>query len=497
VGPNLEWISESLWEFIPELILAVSILLLLGSGLIKNTSRLVAAIALVVLTSSFVTAVSLLGSHFEYRVFHGMARNVDWTQLFKLLFIIGGILTVLMSLNGGRTRYRSEYFALIIAIVLGACLLSVSTNFIMAFISLEVISISSYVLAGFSFDKKGAEGSLKYFLFGSVASAVMLYGFSILYGLTGIMDFQSEEMINSLAVHHTPMFMIGAVMVFAGFLFKIVAVPMHPWSPDVYESASMPVIALFSVVPKLAGIAIFYKFVWMLSASNNVGANNFQDAGPNALQWQVIVGVIAFLTITVGNFSALLQKNAKRMMAYSSIAQAGFLLIGVYATEVTSLLFYSAVYLIMNYVVFLCLQYFERCGIDSIERFSGIGKITLLPSIILLVGLVSLVGLPPTGGFIAKLFIFSSLWKSYEAWGKIFSVVLLVFGLLNTVVSLFFYLKIPYYAFLKTGEPIQKQNILTFENLLALLLVLVLLALFFQPGLLMGWINRTIFAISY
>jgi NADH-quinone oxidoreductase subunit N len=143
----------------------------------------------------------------------------------------------------------------------------------------------------------------------------------------------------------------------------------------------------------------------------------------------------------------------------------------------------------MNYAVFLCLQYFERCGIDSIEKFGGIGKNLLLPSIVLLVGLVALTGLPPTAGFTAKLFIFTSLWKSHEALGKDFSIVLLIFGLLNTVVSLFFYLKIPYYAFLKTGEPIQKQNILTFENLLALFLVLVLLGLFFQPGLLMGRIN--------
>ena len=126
----------------------------------------------------------------------------------------------------------------------------------------------------------------------------------------------------------------------------------------------------------------------------------------------------------------------------------------------------------MNYVVFLGLQTFERCGIDSIGGFSGIGKYSLLPSILLLIGLIALTGLPPTAGFTAKLFIFTSLWRSYEVWGKAFLIILLVFGLLNTVVSLFFYLKIPYYAFLKTGEPIQKQNILTFENLLGLFLVL-------------------------
>jgi NADH-quinone oxidoreductase subunit N len=367
---------------------------------------------------------------------------------------------------------------LIIAIVLGANLLVMSTNFIITFISLEVISISSYVLAGFAFNKKSAEGSLKYFLFGSVASAIMLYGFSILYGISGAMDLFGEDLVNKLSAHQTPIMTIGVFMVLAGFLFKIVAVPMHPWSPDVYESAPIPVIALFSVVPKLAGLIVLIRFSASLTAIQ-----------VSTLDWGLVIGIIALFTITVGNFSALAQKNAKRLMAYSSIAQAGFLMIGAYTRDIPFVIFYSTVYLIMNYTVFLCLQYFERCGIDSIEKFSGIGKSLLLPSIILLVGLIALTGLPPTGGFTAKLLIFTSLWKSYEAFGKGFSILLLIFGLLNTVISLFFYLKIPYYAFLKTGEPIKKQNILTFENLLALFLVLILLGLFFQPGLLMGRIN--------
>jgi NADH-quinone oxidoreductase subunit N len=475
VGPHLDWINKSLSEFGTEVILCCGILFLLVTGLIKKYKHTSGIIALIILIGSLISVVVAFGSTPLIRIFHGMAQNNDVILCFKLLFIVGGILTVLMSLRDKHAPFRSEYYLLITAIVLGANLLAMSTNFIMTFISLEVISISSYVLAGFAFNKKSAEGSLKYFLFGSVASAIMLYGFSILYGVTGTVDLFGDDLVASLTQHHTPIVIIGAFMVLAGFLFKIVAVPMHPWSPDVYESAPIPVIALFSVVPKLAGLIVFIRFSGALTSIES-----------DLLDWRQVIGIIALLTITVGNFSALIQKNAKRMMAYSSIAQAGFLLIGAYANDVPFVIFYSAVYLIMNYVVFLCLQYFERCGIDSIERFSGIGKSMLFPSIILIVGLIALTGLPPTGGFTAKLFIFTSLWKSYEVWGKNFSIVLLFFGLLNTVISLFFYLKIPYYAFLKTGEPIQKQNILTFENLLALFLVLILLALFFQPGLLMG-----------
>jgi NADH-quinone oxidoreductase subunit N len=477
VGPHLDWISRSLFEFVTELILIAGILLVLIAGLVGRFRSAVGILTLVILIASLLSV-------FEFdfgtllRMFHGMSQNTGVILYFKALFVVSGVLTVLMSLRNTATPFRSEYYILIIAIVLGANLLVMSTNFIITFISLEVISISSYVLAGFAFNKKSAEGSLKYFLFGSVASAIMLYGFSILYGISGAMDLFGEDLVNKLSAHQTPIMTIGVFMVLAGFLFKIVAVPMHPWSPDVYESAPIPVIALFSVVPKLAGLIVLIRF-----------STSLTDIQVTTLDWRLVIGIIALITITVGNFSALAQKNAKRLMAYSSIAQAGFLMIGAYTRDIPFVIFYSTVYLIMNYTVFLCLQYFERCGIDSIEKFSGIGKSLLLPSIILLVGLIALTGLPPTGGFTAKLLIFTSLWKSYEAWGKGFSILLLIFGLLNTVVSLFFYLKIPYYAFLKAGEPIQKQNILTFENLLALFLVLILLGLFFQPGLLMGRIN--------
>ncbi len=482
MGPHLDWINGSLAEFVTELILAGGILLLLLIGLIKKFSSTTGITALIILFTSLISVIPAFGEGHLLRTFHGMAQTSDVILCFKVLFIVGGILTVLMSLTKSVAQFRSEYYTLIIAIILGANLLAMSANFIMAFISLELISISSYILAGFAFNKKGAEGSLKYFLFGSVASAIMLYGFSILYGLTGTLDLFGEDLITKVASHQSSTMLIAIFMVLAGFLFKIVAVPMHPWSPDVYESAPIPVIALFSVVPKLAGLVIFIRFITPLAAMET-----------SLMDWRLVIGVIAILTITVGNFSALVQKNAKRMMAYSSIAQAGFLLIGAYAGDIPFVIFYSTVYLIMNFAVFMSLQHFERCGIDSIAGFGGIGKYKSLPSIVLLIGLIALTGLPPTAGFTAKLLIFTSLWKSYEVWDREFSVVLLVFGLLNTVVSLFFSLKIPYYPCLTSGDPIQKQNIPTCENLLALFLVLVLLVLFFQPGLLMGWINRFIF----
>jgi NADH-quinone oxidoreductase subunit N len=376
-----------------------------------------------------------------------------------------------------------------------------SVNLLMVFISLELISIGSYVLTGFLFDKKGTEGSLKYFLFGSSASAIMLYGFSVLYGFTGTLDFSSKEFFEGLLNNSTPLFFIAGMMALAGFLYKIAAAPLHPWAPDVYESAPMPVVAFFSVVPKLAGIGVLTKFILAL--------NLF---GRSPYDWQIVISIVAILTLTVGNFSALLQKNPKRLMAYSSIAQSGFLLVGIAAflpQGIHFMLFYASVYLLMNFLVFLYLHYFEMRGVTTIASYQNSGPAFLWPSLFLLVGLIALTGLPPTAGFTAKLFIFTSLWESYHLSGKQILLWLLVFGLLNTVVSLFYYLRIPYYAFIKGGESGPKANNLGesaqrvfsrhtgfwIGNLLGFILVIAVLLIFFIPDLLMGWINKINFVL--
>jgi NADH-quinone oxidoreductase subunit N len=249
----------------------------------------------------------------------------------------------------------------------------------------------------------------------------------------------------------------------------------------------MPVLAFLSTSPKLAGIAVLTKFTMAL---NLFGQSNYD--------WQIILSLIVMLSITIGNFSALLQNNPKRMMAYSSIAQSGFLLIGVVCFSMEGIqfmLFYSIIYVVSNYAVFVCLQNFERNGLFSILSFNGWGKSTAFISIILLIGLISLSGIPPTAGFTSKLFIFTALWDAYEQTGKNLLLLLLVFGLLNTVVSLFYYLKIPYYSFLKNNNSIHTPQNSTGETLLAFILVLTILFLFIHPSVLMGWLNKINFVL--
>jgi NADH-quinone oxidoreductase subunit N len=483
---ELTWMSFKF--FIPEVVLISAVLLLLVIGLVKQQAK-----GLLTFLSFSAVVVSLLAIIFFWPIetptglFYNMLRSDRFSAYLKILIDVGGIFTVLMTWRNQKQEQLSEYYALVITVVLGAHLLVMSNNFVTVFISLELISISSYVLTGFSFSRAGAEGSQKYFLFGSVASAVMLYGFTFLYGLTGTLDFSSADFVNALMNKNSTLFLVAGSMALAGFFYKMAAAPLHPWAPDVYEAAPMPIVAFFSVVPKLAGLGVLTKFSLAL---NLFGQSNHD--------WQFVICFVAILSLTVGNFSALWKNRPKRLMAYSSIAQSGFLLVGIGAfipAGINFMLFYATVYVLTNYLVFIYLQYFDAIGFESMESFAGVGKTFVWPCVCLLTGLIALTGLPPTAGFTSKFFIFSSVWESYQLSGKSILLWLLVFGLLNTVVSLFYYLKIPFYAFIKNAKSPKKGNNLTFENFFGTGLVLLILLLFFKPDLLMRWINKINFVL--
>lgn len=484
-------ITSSLNAFMAEMVLMAGIVAVLLSGLFRWTKFVHAAITAVAVALSLNISVQHVGGHGSVDLFSGMLRDDSLASYMKVLFDGSTLVVIWMSWKNNRLAQRmSEYFVILLGTLLGAHLLVMSVNFIMVFVSLELISLGSYVLVGYAFSREGAEGSFKYFVFGSVASAIMLYGFSMLYGISGSLSFDALSQIGNgtTAIPDGPLLYIASLMGAAGFLYKIAAVPMHPWSPDVYQASPMPVVAYFSVVPKLAGIVVLLRFIAAIPGS----------ADAAFIKWQDLLSIVAILSLTVGNFSALRQRDAKRMMAYSSIAQAGFLLVGVVAFSsqaIQFMLFYATVYTVANLVVFAYLQYYESMDVTSMETFSGVGRSSAVASVFLLIAFIALTGLPPTAGFTAKLFVFSALWEAYLATDNAILLGLLVFGLFNTVVSLFYYIRIPYQAFVRPGVRTLETKNLSAENLFGLIMVLVLLGLFFNPGVLMGWINKINFVL--
>jgi NADH-quinone oxidoreductase subunit N len=408
--------------------------------------------------------------------------------LFKFLIVLSSIL-VLAHIYVTQKEFVAEFYPIFVSMVIGLCLMTMSVNLLMIYLSIEIVSVSSYILTTIDKTRKSTESGLKYILFGAVASAVMLYGMSLLYGMTGTLDITSVEFSRGMSQIDSIAETVAIVLTISGFLFKISASPFHVWTPDVYESAPTPVVAFFSVAPKIAGFLV---------------AIRFYSAVPNNLQ--TITAVLAMASITFGNFSALWQNNAKRLLAYSTIAHSGFMLIGLVTMSqlgLTSIVFYLIVTLFTNLAAFLLVNYVEKLTIigkqsdgklltthnSQLTTFIGLGRLNPFYGIMMLIVMISLAGIPPTAGFFAKLNIFSALWETYQTTNQPILLWLFIFGLLNTAIALFFYLKIPFFLFFK--EPIENQefNLNSRQYFLAIILVLPILILFFKADWLMDLIS--------
>jgi NADH-quinone oxidoreductase subunit N len=405
--------------------------------------------------------------------------------LFKFLIILTAIF-VLGHIYVTKKHFVAEFYPLLISMVLGLCLMTMSVNLLMIYLSIEIVSVSSYILTTIDKTRKSTESGLKYILFGASASAVMLYGMSLLYGMTGTLDIASPDFSRGISQIDSVASTVAIVLTISGFLFKISASPFHVWTPDVYESAPTPVVAFFSVAPKIAGFLVAIRFYF---------------AVPNNLQ--TITAVLAMASITFGNFSALWQNNAKRLLAYSTIAHSGFMLIGLVTMSqlgVTSVVFYLIVTMFTNLAAFLLVDYTDQLSANSnqspitnnqslITNFKGLGRLNPFYGIMMLIVMISLAGLPPTAGFFAKLNIFSALWETYQTTNQPILLWLFIFGLLNTAIALFFYLKIPFMMFFK--EPLENQefDLNSKQYFLAIILVLPILILFFKADWLMELIS--------
>jgi len=367
----------------------------------------------------------------------GMIRQ-DWLGfIFKMMILFSAAVTALLVMELEGLGWRGETYLLMLASTVGMCLMASAADLIMLYLAIETTSIPLYVLSGFlTGDDKSAEAGFKYLLFGAMVSAVMLYGFSLLYGFSGttsVYELASLAYQNNLSA----LVLFGALMlVLVGFAFKISAVPLHFWAPDVYEGAPTPIAGFLSTASKAAGFAVLVRV--LLTA--------FPVISPF---WGAILAALATATMTLGNVLALTQKNIKRLLAYSSIAHAGYTLIGVVAIStlgVTSVIFYLVAYIITNLLAFGVVTTIGRVtGSDDLASYAGLNRRSPGLALILLVAMLSLAGMPPFAGFVVKFAIFASAVESNLIW-------LAVVGVLNSIVGLYYYLIVLKVVYLYRSE---------------------------------------------
>lgn len=368
----------------------------------------------------------------------GMIRHDLLAQIFKVMIVLAGAITCLMAVDTKTLGRRGEFYLIIIVSTLGACLVSAAADLIMVFVALETISIPLYILATFERNnERSSESGIKYFLFGSFSSAIMLYGFSLLYGFSGTTNLYAiAEFLGSGAFAENAVPVLGAmVMVVVGFGFKISAAPFHFWTPDVYEGAPTPVTAFVSVASKAASFALLTRFfIAVFPITLDLGGATAQS------YWVPLMSVLATVTMTIGNVLALSQSNLKRMLAYSSVAQAGYALIGVAAIQnqtesaVAAIGFYMFMYTFTNLLAFAVIIIFsEQNNTERIADFAGLAKRNPFLALMLMISFLSLAGLPPTAGFIGKFYLFKAAVEAGLTW-------LAVVGVINALISVYYYL---------------------------------------------------------
>lgn len=368
----------------------------------------------------------------------GTLWSVDpLSQFFKILILVTTVLSLVLGLGykGLPTSRAGTFVSLLLFAVLGMMFLVSAVDLLLLFVALELISISSFILVGFErANLKSNEGAVKYFIFGAFSSAVMVYGISLFYGAAGTTSL--------LAIApQGPLMILGLLFILLGFGFKASIAPMHFWVPDAYEGAPTPVTAFLSVAPKIAALAAILRIYSLLIPASKTDLT-------------ALLTLLAVLTMTIGNFTALFQTNVKRMLAYSSVAQAGYMMIGIITGDALGLegvLLYSAVYVSMNigaFAVAIALANENAGGLKDpydITAFNGLAKRSLGLALCMAFCLLSLAGIPPLAGFVGKFYIFSAAMKS-GYYG------LAVIGVINSVVSVYYYMRIAFHMFLKPGE---------------------------------------------
>lgn len=421
--------------------------------------------ALILLVTLFATkpeggSVSLWGD---------MIRDDMLAFIFKSLAVFAAGVTALLAMDVEHLGNRGEFYILLLSSAIGMCLMGSAADLIMLLLAIETTSIPLYVLAGFfKNDDKSTESGFKYLVFGAMTTAIMLYGFSLLYGFTGetnlyaLADGLASGELANIAV------ISSMLMILVGFGFKISAVPFHFWAPDVYEGAPTPVAGFLSTASKAAGFAVLIR-VMLAVFPNSSG------------EWGAILAALSVATMTLGNTVALRQTNIKRMLAYSSIAHAGYILIGIVSANelgLSSVMFYLIAYLLTNLAAFGVVSVVGRViGSDEIAAYAGLSRRSLGASMVMLVAFLSLAGVPPLAGFVAKVWVFAAAVQANLIW-------LAIIGVINAIIGVYYYLIVLKVVYLYRSEDDDKPLPISRPNMIALVVLclgIVLVGTLFAP----------------
>ncbi len=444
--------TDSLVRILPEIVLLAGVFALLALDLLwKNEASRRTALLVVSVISLLAAAGVLAGSSADdVAAFSGMIAVDGFARFFMALFLVVAFFGVFLGYASDEIPHErfGEFLILLFCVTLGLFFLSKAQNLLMIYLSIELVSIPSYILAGFRRgDRRSSEAALKYVIYGAAASGLMLYGFSLLYGLTGSMDLakvaHALQSLNTATPGTHLVMAVAVIFSLAGFCYKAAAVPFHMWCPDVYEGAPTPFVAFLSVGPKAAGLAALARFLL-------VGYG--PPTGAHALPWPVIIGILSVATMTLGNVVAIAQNNVKRLLAYSSIAHAGYLLLGIAvgtSEALQAVMMYLGIYLAMNMGAFAAVMAVRSMtGSEDISAYKGLGAQKPFMAVMMAIFLFSLTGVPPFGGFIGKFYLFAAVIHAHTT----FFYVLALIGVLNSAISLYAYARVLRAMFLDGPE---------------------------------------------
>lgn len=437
---------------LPEILVTVLALAVMCWDWVTGSKRMLGRIALFgLLVMTGVVIGQMISDAGKGTTLAGMFVGDSFGMLFRLGVVGSAALVVALSLDFvGDRPYGGEFYALLLMAVLGAMLAVTAGDLVQIFLAIELLSLASYVLSGWAkSEKRGAEAALKYLLFGGTSSGIFLMGAALLFGLTGTTN------LGGIAAHlqtvQTPFLgvaLLGALLALAGLGYKIAAVPFHGWTPDVYQGAPVPVAAFLSVGSKMAGFAVLVRLL--------IGA-----LPTLAQHWLIVLALVSVASMTFGNLVALTQSNVKRMLGYSSIAQAGYLLLGLVAAAhqqtldsgLAAMVFYLLGYVFMNLGAFAVVTaYAHLTGREEMRDYAGLARRSPWMALFMLVCMVSLAGLPPFVGFWGKFYLFKAVVDFGIHSGHALYIWLAVIGVLNSVVSMYYYIKIPKAMYLERGE---------------------------------------------